>query len=274
MPTPYFFLLGVTISILGRIKCRCAAVWECQLEKALLKKRIPYRYNYRAKRTAIRPMYRRKDPRSQDDNTYAFVGDSCDIEPLRWLASKSTTPHVMDDFAERLFCESNRSTASQRRGPASRALIDRCSVVWASPPMSSHAVCHDLGLDRRHTEWCESVALDIWRQGLHKTPAELPLPLDDSTLDDARRHCGLPDVPWDQLSTMSRRSRDAIEDAVLCERSESSPLPGGVGVAVRRHCASIQHDLDASVSIFVTEAGGNPHTTRCMVDRLRRPDSG
>nr|UDO47995.1 hypothetical protein [Pandoravirus massiliensis] len=223
-------------------------------------------------------MYHRQEPRPRGSNTYAFAGDSHDIKPLRWLASKSSAPHAMDDFAERLFCESNRSTASQRRGPASRVLVDRCSAVWASRPDPFDAVCHDLALDRRHTEWCEGVARDIWQHPLHLSDldvahAELPLPLDDSTLDDARHHCGLPDIPWDQLSSMSRRARNAIEDALLCERSASSPLPGGAGVAVRRHCASIKHDLHASVSIFVTEAGGNIHTMHCVVDRLRGLDS-
>ncbi|AVK75088.1 hypothetical protein pqer_cds_666 [Pandoravirus quercus] len=146
---------------------------------------------------------------------------------------KSRNAGVMTDFGERLFCGYNRSTAWERRGPPSRVLFDRCLVVQA---LSSASARHDPHqLDVRHIERCESVAGYVRERrspsrsdtvGTEQAPF-----VDESTAAGARRrHCGLPDMPWNQLSSRSRAARAAIKDALLCGRSALSPIYRGAGV--------------------------------------------
>lgn len=179
-----------------------------------------------------------------------------------------TGPHeAIDSFRLAEFCMANRPTAWSRRGPASQLLTGACERIWAKHAFRLDQVCKWQG-DASEKRQCREAAARIMATRPEHPPeidrAEWHLPVDSDTVDDALRHCGVPTRASSEWTNEERVIRHRVEWALICERNEQSPIPGGTGVAIKRRCKNEPNVYTATMRLVESEGGHNAYMGTCL----------
>ncbi|AVK75124.1 hypothetical protein pqer_cds_702 [Pandoravirus quercus] len=205
------------------------------------------------------------------DNRYTFRRSTYDWETFwRNRYRSSDNEKRFRDFEHKDFCAVNRDTAWRAQGPAS-AVVLRCAPVWETDPVPVTSLCR-LGdhwsIDSPTLAQSKCLAeIEAMAQGAGARHADevWHMPLDETTIDDARRHCGM---PVGNLSDAARRTKDDLEIALMCERNAKSDAPRGIKTAITQFCQETKPDAEAAIRRMAQEARAGDFTVTCLQKRL------
>lgn len=205
-------------------------------------------------------------------NRYTFVRSGFNWREVGRY--RVTQKKLTKDFERKDFCAVNRATASDARGPTSAVLLQVCAEVWESDPIPLESMCHvsdhwAAGAPSRQQSECFAQIDAMVQSAEAKTdgpPQVWHMPLDEKTVDDARRHCGM---PVGDLADAARQIKDELEIAIMCERNAKSDAPRGIKAAITQFCQETKLDAEAAIRRMAQEARAGDFTVTCLKKRLR-----
>ncbi|AVK75123.1 hypothetical protein pqer_cds_701 [Pandoravirus quercus] len=174
------------------------------------------------------------------------------------------------NFVHKEFCALNREIASEAQGPASAVLFQQCARIWEGDPIPLDSVCWNMARDipEEHQTGCFAQIEALAQDAKAKSSASgnvWHMPLDETTVDDARHHCGM---PVGDLANTVRRIKDDLEIALMCERNAAAGAPRGIDDAIHRFCHETKPDAEAAIRRMAQEVGAGDFTVACLQKRL------
>nr|UDO47968.1 hypothetical protein [Pandoravirus massiliensis] len=201
-------------------------------------------------------------------NRYTFANSTID-----WTKHDYRPPMRcarIANFEHRDFCAVNRETAWKARGPVSAVLLYGCGPVWDRDPIPLDSVCWVMASDNpaKTQPRCFANVETLVKEAKAKSAKLVEtwhMPLDETTVDNARRHCGM---PVGDLSEAVREMKDDLEIAIMCGRNGASDVPRAIESAIHTFCHHTKPDAEAVIRRMAQEAGAGDFTVTCLQNQL------